>query len=288
MTIGPLHIQQAIWLIVPVLALPLLWWRPLHRDLPGAWARSIEPALQPLLARWLPKVGRDRRALLQIALFTLLGLALAGLGMGSTLVRPERALHGRMLVIDAGQADSVESIAFVARRLITESPGVPTGVIVLAGDAYDVVPLTADPAQLDRYLRVLNPGMMPMPGRRLDLGVSRAMAALERSRIPAGQIVVVTAGAAPDNLPTLPSLAKRLWILTTDDPDPSWRPWADHLDARVIDADQTPSLNEAIDSALEQALVDATPVSQRLGLTPWLVALSLPLWLLLFFRREGA
>ena len=86
----------------------------------------------------------------------------------------------------------------------------------MAGDAFDIVPLTRDRRQLSRYLAVLEPGHMPEAGRALHLGLAHAEATLARAGIAASQIVLVTGGPPPEDLATVaPSEALRAVAVPT-------------------------------------------------------------------------
>jgi len=283
-------IMQPWWLLVAALALPLLLLNAgrSQQRLPGSWPRIVSPTIQGHLSRWVPIANHRQSRITLALLLLLLGLALADISTGITAKLPERALHGRVLVMDMNDHESFAAQLFTARQLVKRSPDIPTAIVATAADAYDVVPLTTDPDQLDRYLRVLSPGLMPDTGRRLHLGLERASVALQEAQIQAGQIVLLGTGGAPtegSGFSPLTSTNSR-WILLSEAPGPDWTLYADQLKANLLVADQLEQLDSTLLARRDKAVLASTPIDQRKRLTPWFVAACLPLWLLVFFRRR--
>ncbi len=292
-------ILQPWWLTLSALALTLLvFGRSKGRQrLPGSWSRIVSPAVQTHLNRWIPFADNRESRVKVASLLVLLGLALANISSGLTSRLPERALHGRVLLMDMTDDASFGAQLFTARQLVTRSPDIPTAIVATAADAYDVVPLTTDPVQLDRYLRVLNPDLMPASGRRLDLGITKANSALQQAKIQAGQVVVLGTGTAPASAGVLsrtrsnadndaPASATTHWIVVSETPTEDWHRYADGINAEVLTADQLGTLDDRLLARRDDAILASTPVDERQQLTPWFVAACLPLWLMVFFRRR--
>lgn len=291
--------MQPWWLALSAIALPLLFVSRQNGRLrlPGSWSRIVSPSVQTHLNHWIPFTD-DRHSRVKVAgLFVLLGLALADISSGLTTKLPERALHGRVLLMDMTEDASFAAQLFVARQLVTRSPDIPTSIVATAADAYDVVPLTTDPGQLDRYLRVLNPALMPGSGRRLDLGITKANTALQQAKIQAGQIVVLGTGTAPPAVrlashagaaagDSAPISETARWIVLSETPTEEWRRYADTIDAQILTAGQLSTLDDRLLARRDDAILASTPIDQRQQLTPWFVAACLPLWLMVFFRRR--
>ena len=69
-----------------------------------------------------------------------------------------------------------------------------TSMVVYAGDAHVVAPLTDDIATLENLLRSLHPAMMPLQGSRASDGIRLAQDLFEQSDRSTGQIVLITDG----------------------------------------------------------------------------------------------
>ena len=130
---------------------------------------------------------------------------------------------------------------------------------------------------------------MPIEGRSLATGIERAIALLDRADIQARQITVFTGG-------TPPSLGRfqkpertrdhNIWLVVPESVKPAWRTFADDFDATLIDDQDTTALQDDFEERRQEAAVKAVSIRERQDITPWLIALLLPLWLVLFFRRQ--
>jgi Ca-activated chloride channel family protein len=69
-----------------------------------------------------------------------------------------------------------------------------TALIVYAGEAFVISPLTHDPATIAALLPGLQPNIMPVPGSRADLGFQLATDLLSRSKGGTGHVIWVTDG----------------------------------------------------------------------------------------------
>jgi hypothetical protein len=156
--------------------------------------------------------------------------------------------------------------------------------------AFDVVPLTRDYAHLDRYLQVLSPDVMPVEGRLLLRGVERAVALLDRAGIQARQIAVFTDGPPPAVgrflKPESPSF-QNIWLIRPEEGGDEWRQFGAHIEASLATDRETALIQDDLEARRDEAAAKAVSIRERRDLTPWLIALVLPLWLFVFFRRQA-
>ncbi|MCL7461719.1 tetratricopeptide repeat protein [Pseudomonas sp. NW5] len=195
------HLSRPLWLLaLPLLAL-LLWllWR--RRPRQSSWQRLLPPPLQP----WLLREGASARQ--RLSPWWLLGigwllavLVLAGPGW-QRLAQP---LSGRsealvvmieltpdLLATDLAPS-RLEQVRRKLRDLLDARADAPTALIVYAGSAHVLMPLAEDPLTAHNLLSALHPRLMPLPGRRADLAVERALALLEQSANGHGQLLLLT------------------------------------------------------------------------------------------------
>jgi len=81
-------------------------------------------------------------------------------------------------------------------ELLERRKGARTALVVFAGSAHTVLPLTDDHRILEDYLAALTTDTVPRPGRRTDLALAQARALLGDEGQP-GSILLVTDGIAP-------------------------------------------------------------------------------------------
>ena len=284
-------IGHPLWLLTPILALALLAVGRRQAQLPGAWQRAIGTDLKGFLARSVQQVKTPWRSLAYLSIWGLLSAALATISLGQIEIPKLRNLDARIVVIDLGVPDLAKNRIAAARYLIDSSNNVPTAVIAVTEHAFDVVPLTRDDTHLDRYLQVLTKDVMPIEGRSLLTGVERAVVLLDRAGIQARQITVFTGGAPPPigrfEKPERTE-DQNIWLILPETVTTAWRSFAGELGATLIDDRDTPVLQEDFEERRQDAAAKAVSIRERQDITPWLIALLLPFWLALFFRRRPA
>lgn len=199
------HLARPAWLLLlPLLA--WLLWRLWHRKRRlGRWQALLPPAFQA----WLLHGGRGRQDRLP---WLLLGLAwllalLALLGPGWSSEEQPAQTRGDPLVAileltPAMLAEDLEPTRLeVARRklldLLAARGEAPTAIVVYAGSAHVLVPLSNDLATAQNLLTALTPALMPEPGQRADLAVQRALALLDQGANGHGRLLLLTGDLSP-------------------------------------------------------------------------------------------
>lgn len=283
-------IANPLWLLAPILALLLLAIGRRQIDLPGSWHRAIDPNLQQLLASTVKQVKSRSTLVALLAAWLLLAASLATISFGQTTVPTLRNLYARVVVIDLGLGKESADRVAAARYLIDNDRNIPTAVIAVTEQAFDVVPLTRDYGHLDRYLQVLTTDVMPIEGRSLFRGIERAMVLLDRAGIQARQIIVFTGGSPPPLgrflKPENPSF-QNLWFVHSGGSSDQWHGLSKQIEASVATDQETAIIQDDLEQRRNQAAAKAVSVRERRDLTPWLIMLLAPLWLFLFFRRRS-
>lgn len=191
---------RPLWLLaVPVLA--WLLWRLWHRERQsGRWQLLLPAAFHQVLL----KGGSGRSSKLP---WLALGLAwlLAVLALlGPSWQRVEQSnqkpadplvvlleLTPQMLATD-GRPNRLEQARRKLLDLLEARRDAQTAIIVYAGSAHSLVPLSDDLATSRNLLEALKPSLMPEPGRRADLAVTRALQLLEQAQLGQGRLLLIT------------------------------------------------------------------------------------------------
>jgi Ca-activated chloride channel family protein len=190
---------RPFWLLL----LPLLgWllWQLWHRERrSGRWQLLLPAAFQAVLLTG----GRTRSNKLPwiaLGLAWLLGLLAL---LGPSWQRMEQASQKRadplVVVLELTPAmlanDAAPSRLEQARRklldLLQARNDAQTAIIVYAGSAHTLVPLSDDLATARNLLEALKPSIMPKPGRRADLALAKAMALLDQGAQGRGRLLLI-------------------------------------------------------------------------------------------------
>jgi len=181
----------------------------------STWTRAIDPALLPFLLEksTSPKVVYPAFGL--FLLWVLAILALAGpvwqqipvpvqeredalvmvadmsMSMYATDVAPNRAIRAQRKIIDVLNSRREEG---------------QTALVVYAGDAHAVTPLTDDVETINNLVPSLQPNIMPVRGSKPSTGIDLALTLLENSNLPEAQILLITDGLAPDDIGAIENL----------------------------------------------------------------------------------
>ena len=196
------HFLQPLWFLTLLPALLLLWFlhQPAMKE--TAWRRVCDAGLLPhLLTR--PDASASQLPLWMLGFgWLLVVIALADPvweQRPQPVFRNEAArvvvldLSNSMLSPDLKPSRLVRARYKVADILDQDLDG-QTGLVVFAGNAFAVTPLTSDAETIRALLSPLEPALMPSQGSRVDLGLQKAGQLLRQAGLPRGEILLVTDG----------------------------------------------------------------------------------------------
>lgn len=194
-----------------LLLLPVAWWliwiyaRRQRRQ--SIWHQICDPLLLKHMATATARWDGTRWLALLLATVVTLGiLAAAGPSwrkqshpmMESTSARVVVLDLSRSMLVQDVKPDRFQHAISAAREIIDVEFDGETGLVVFAGAAFVVSPLTNDTSTLLAFIDALDPSTMPEDGSRIDLAIERAQDLLEASVVGSGQILLITAGADQD------------------------------------------------------------------------------------------
>jgi Ca-activated chloride channel homolog len=196
------HFQQPVWLMA-LLPLALLIWRVRGRgSTDSAWRRVCDANL---LAYLLidPQRGDSRLPLWLLAVGWLIAvIALADPVWEKQLQPVFRTEDARVVVLDLSRSmaspdlkpSRLERARYKVEDVLGRSEEGQVGLVVFAGDAFVVSPLTQDARTITELLKTLEPGLMPVQGSRVDRGLRKAGELLTQAGAGHGEILLVTDG----------------------------------------------------------------------------------------------
>jgi len=199
------HFLRPWWLLalIPAVWFMLRLWRR-HAE-GSAWQKAIDKDLLPYLLDGKQSV-RQRSPLVLLSLAWLLGIvALAGPAWDRIPYPAQQRQDAVVLVVDQTLSmfaiDHNPNRQTVLRRklmdILEERREGQTGLIVYAGEAHMVSPLTEDVVPIRNMVPALSPNIMPATGNNPAHGIELAIGLLEESRSGFGRILLFT-GDVPD------------------------------------------------------------------------------------------
>jgi Ca-activated chloride channel homolog len=211
--LAPFHFLRPVWLwaLVPfaLYTLGLLF----RQGGSSAWAAAVAPRLLPHLIAG----KRLSRLLAPDTLLVPLG-ALAVLAAAGPSWAPQRntgdpAQSPLVILVELSHSmagadvspSRVERARLTLRELVHARPASPTALMVVAGSAHVLMPMTDDPAVLEPYLDALSPDLMPSDGEAFTRAVPLIEPLARAAPGPLG-VLVVTDGVPPDGASALAEL----------------------------------------------------------------------------------
>jgi Ca-activated chloride channel family protein len=196
------HFLNPHWFLLLIPAAVLLWRLFKQHAVRSEWEGVIEPQLiRHLLVENRQPVKRWPMWL------TIAGILVAITALANPVweKKPQQVYQTpRALVIVLDLSASMNAADLAPSRIVQtrlkiqdilnrQNEGL-TGLVVFAGDAFSVTPLTRDNQTILSQLRVLEPDIMPVQGSRADLGLAMAADLLQQAGINEGDVLLFADG----------------------------------------------------------------------------------------------
>jgi Ca-activated chloride channel family protein len=189
-----------LWALLacPLVALAL-WYRRVNQ---GDWTKVIDAELLPYLLPDQNAKAQRSRVWIPTLLLALITLGAAGPSLQRVELPVIKRADALVIALDLSAsmlaADVQPSRVQRARQKIldlldTREEGV-TGLVVFAGDAHVVTPLTDDTRTIANLMPALSPAIMPLPGADATSAIELAAELLLTAGAQGGHILLMTDG----------------------------------------------------------------------------------------------
>ncbi len=211
------HWQRPLWLVLVPLALLAGWYLLRSHSRQNNWRSLIDAQLLPhLLQGKMSKQQRLPFVALSLALL-IAALAMAGPSwekLPQPVFKTDSALVILLDLSPSMLAQDVQPSRLVRARLklidlLQQRQEGLSALVVYAGEAHTVTPLTDDTETIISLLPSLSPGIMPLRGSNTEMALEQALTLFRDSGHLQGDILLVTDGVEPaaaryllDNLPS--------------------------------------------------------------------------------------
>ena len=194
------HFIRPLWLLA-LLPLGMLIWLMLARKLGSrSWESVCDRALLPHILIGTPSKSRRLSVVATLLGGILAILALAGPAwerLPQPVFTPKRAL---VIALDLTRSMDATDISpsriararFKIADILDQRKEGQTALLVYAGDAFTVTPLTDDIATIKSQLTALDTTIMPALGNRTDLAITNAVDLLKQAGVGKGDILLIT------------------------------------------------------------------------------------------------
>ncbi|HEY6642714.1 vWA domain-containing protein [Povalibacter sp.] len=197
------HFLYPAWLLALVPLWALIAWAALRRARDGNWSHVIDPDLLPAMRL---ESGRRDNAPWWVfaAVWTLASVALAGPTWHRDQSPAFRSPHDWIVVLDLSPSMDARDVTpnrttrarYLIDDILSSVHDARVGLIVFAGDAHAVTPLTSDVENVRALLQPLTPGLLPVPGDALAPALDEANTLLRAVASRDAEVVVLTDGFA--------------------------------------------------------------------------------------------
>ncbi|MGB5474131.1 MAG: VWA domain-containing protein [Gammaproteobacteria bacterium] len=193
------HFLQPLWFLALLPMALLLWWLPRAGTAGSDWQQACERHLLPYL------LDKPVQALSHLPLWLLAAgwlMAVVALADPVWQKQPQpvyRSQDAVVVVLDLSRSmlssdltpSRLERARFKVAEILKQRKEGQTGLVVYAGDAFTVSPLTNDARTIQSLLAPLNPNLMPVQGGRADLGILQAGELLKQAGLNRGDILLI-------------------------------------------------------------------------------------------------
>lgn len=196
------HFLRPLWLLalIPSSLLVFIFWR--MNESSSAWDRAIDKDLLPFLLDASKSVAERTPLVLLTLLWTVSIVALAG-PVWEKIPQPVQARQDALVIV-YDQSLSMYATDYDPNRLVVSKRKVldvldrrlegQTALVVYAGDAHAVTPLTEDSVTIKSLVPSINPNMMPAFGSNTVAAIETAKNLFSDSGTLSGTILLVTDG----------------------------------------------------------------------------------------------
>lgn len=196
------HFLRPLWLLalLPVLLFFLAMWRV--NTVVTAWDRAIDKSLLPYLLDRSKNAAQRTPLLLLLSAWLLAVLALSG-PVWEKLPQPvQKREDALVIVMDLSLSmyatDHAPNRLDLAKRKLRDILALrkegQTALVVYAGDAHTVTPLTDDVVTIAALVPSLSPNIMPLFGSNPTAALDRAIGLLDDIEASRGKILLMTDG----------------------------------------------------------------------------------------------
>ena len=187
-----------LWLLLPLLL--ILLWLGKSKNNDSLLHKLVDPKLAPFVL--VGEEGGNSRTLLWLSalIFSIAVIAMAGPSWNKVKQAAFKKQQALVIALDLSssmyakdlQPNRLVRARFELIDLLKQRKEGLTGLVVYAGDAFVVSPLTDDADTIEAQAKLLDPNIMPVQGSVASIAIDKSMQLLQQADAKDGQILLVT------------------------------------------------------------------------------------------------
>lgn len=196
------HFMRPWWLLALLPVFWLVWKLKQLKKSRNQWSNLCDSHLLPALL--VAASGRENSSGLWLltAVWSLMVIALAGPSWEKIDQPVFHDQSARVIVLDLSKSMDAQDVSpsrlerakFKIKDLLSQFKGGQTGLVVFAGEAYAVSPLTVDIATITSQLAYLSTELLPIQGSHISAGINKALELIQQAGLSSGEIYVFSDG----------------------------------------------------------------------------------------------
>lgn len=202
MIMNDFHFLRPLWLLalIPALLLVVYLWR--INASASSWDKAIDKDLLPYLLDNTKSIAERTPLVALMALWTIVIVALAG-PVWQKIAQPVQERQDALVIV-YDQSLSMFATDYDPNRLTVSKRKLldvlnqrvegQTALVVYAGDAHTVTPLSEDTVTITSLVPSISPNIMPSFGSDVVSGITRAKDLLANAGAASGMILLITDG----------------------------------------------------------------------------------------------
>jgi len=208
-----------LWLLIPVLL--VIYHLKHNAKKQSAWQNVISPHLLEFLFDSGSRQGGKQKSrstfLLTSLVAILMIVAISGPSFRQKSVPVFQTEHAQVILLDLSlsmdatdiKPSRLERAKFKLMDLLDKTKEGTVALVVYAGDAFIISPLTSDANTITSIIPTLSTGIMPVLGSRPDIAIKKSIELLKNAKATHGEIIWLTDGVDPEYIEDISSSIKQ-------------------------------------------------------------------------------
>ena len=211
------HFLRPELLLLLIPAISLLYLARQNANKQSSWQKVISPHLLEFLFVKGEEQSASRFPFwLSATLITLLVIAMSGPSFRQKPVPVFESENAQVILVDLSlsmdatdiKPSRLDRAKFKLIDLLNRTKEGTIGLVVYAGDAFVISPLTSDSNTISNMVPTLSTQIMPVLGSRPEVGISKAIELLKNAKHSRGQIIWLTDGVESNQTGQIISLVE--------------------------------------------------------------------------------